>query len=116
EARAAAVLGHDLDRGTPVVDVDVDVAVEVGDVEELLEVVRCDLALLLEAAEVAVGGARLGAHHVYSVQRGRPGDPSSGACTGEDSKPVGSAGADVSPCPSSCGAVPAGSAARQARR
>ena len=42
------VLGDDLDGGAAVVDVDVDVTVEVGDVEQLLEVVGGDLALLLE--------------------------------------------------------------------
>ena len=47
----ATALGDDRHRRPPVLDVDVDVAVEVGDVEELLEVVRRDLALLLEAAQ-----------------------------------------------------------------
>src|SRR4051794_21338996 len=43
-----AALGQDRDGGTPVLDVDVDVAVQIDDVEELLEVVRRDLALLLQ--------------------------------------------------------------------
>src|SRR5690606_9138721 len=40
-----------LDRRPAVVDVDVDVTVEIRDVEELLEVIRGDLALLLQALD-----------------------------------------------------------------
>src|SRR5699024_8232950 len=46
----------DLDGGPVAVHVDVHVAVEVGDVQQLLEVVGGDVALLLEAAQTLLGG------------------------------------------------------------
>src|SRR5690606_26453502 len=51
-SEVSRVVGDDLDGGTIVLDVDVDVTVEVGDVEQLLEVISRDLALLLEAGGV----------------------------------------------------------------
>ena len=53
------VLALDRDDGSVVLDVEVDVAVEVDDVEQLLEVVGCDVALLHEQAAAVlrlVGG------------------------------------------------------------
>src|SRR5699024_879227 len=46
----------DLDGGPVAVHVDVHVAVEVGDVQQLLEVVGGDVALLLEATQTLLGG------------------------------------------------------------
>src|SRR5699024_5935648 len=49
------VRAADLDRGPVAVHVDVDVAVEVGDVQQLLEVVGGDVALLLETLQALLG-------------------------------------------------------------
>ena len=48
----------DRDRRAVTLDVHVQVAVEVGDVEQLLEVVRRDVALLLELLQPAAAGDR----------------------------------------------------------
>ena len=54
EFALVALLGGDHgDRGAPVVDIDVDVTAQVGDVEELLEIVGTDLTLLLKARDGA---------------------------------------------------------------
>ncbi|EGJ76017.1 putative inner membrane protein translocase component YidC [Streptomyces sp. Tu6071] len=56
-----ATVADDGDRGTIGLDVHVDVTVEVGDVEQTFEVVRGDLAFLLQTAErVATVGGLLG--------------------------------------------------------
>ena len=53
---AAAAAAPDDIADADLVDIDVDVAIEVRDVEKLLEVVGCDLALFLESLR---GGLRL---------------------------------------------------------
>ena len=72
--------GEHGNRGAPVVNVDVNVAAQVGDVEKLLEVVGTDLALLLEARDGVAhrltcglaGGvvAVLLTHHVIRICHG----------------------------------------------
>ena len=46
------VVGDDLDRGAAVFDVDLDVAVEVGDVKQLFQVVSGDFAFFFEAGQL----------------------------------------------------------------